>query len=82
MKLDKDLRSIMMNLAKVITEARERKALDDRALRDLVTAHSLVDRALISMVARGLLDPKEAEEAVNELGSFIEEEAKKQTKTS
>ena len=79
MKLDKDLRSIMMGLTRAITEARERKALDDRALRDLVIAHSLVDRALISLVARGLLDPREAEEAVNDLVSFIEGEARKQS---
>ncbi len=79
MRLEKDLRSIMMSLAKAIAEARERKALDDRALRDLVVAHSLVDRALISLVARGLLDPKEVEEAINELADFIKGEAGKRT---
>jgi len=77
MKLEKDLRGIMMEIVKAIAEARERKALDEDNLRDLVSAHSLVDKALISMVARGLLDPVEAEEAINELASFVEGEARR-----
>lgn len=77
MKLEKDLRGIMMEIVKVIVEARERKTLDDDGLKDLVSAHSLVDKALISMVARGLLDPVEAEGAIKELASFVKDEARR-----
>ena len=76
MKLNEDLSKIMVDLMRAIAEARSRKALDEGALMDLVSAHSLIDKALVSMVARGVLDPKEVEETFSQMETFLKEEAK------
>ncbi|RLE74214.1 MAG: hypothetical protein DRJ56_07920 [Thermoprotei archaeon] len=73
MDLGRRLRSLMREAAEIIADSKARQALPEEALADLATVHSLLDRVLMLMLARGAVDPREIERAGEDLERILRE---------
>jgi len=63
----------MREAAEIIADSKARQALPEEALADLATVHSLLDRVLMLMLARGAVDPREIERAGEDLERILRE---------
>ena len=73
MDLGRRLRSLMREAAEIVADSKARQALPEEALADLATVHSLLDRVLMLMLARGAVDPREIERAGEDLERILRE---------